>query len=94
MRIDDHQHEQRQQEHHGAADGDAVQVLLDDRGARLGGVHRAGNHIGDARALARVHEDEDDQSDAGQHQQDQEHDYQGIQNVTLPSLMSTSTQVN
>ena len=38
MRIDDHQHEQRQQEHHGAADGDAVQVLLDDRGARLGGV--------------------------------------------------------
>ena len=34
--------------------------------------------------LARMHENEDDKADAGQNQQNQEDDYQGIQRVTLP----------
>ena len=65
-------------------DGDAVEVLLDDARARLGRIHGARDHVRDARALARMHENEDDKADAGQNQQNQEDDYQGIQRVTLP----------
>ena len=82
--VNDHENHEREQEHDSAADGDAVEVLLDDARARLCGVHGARDHIRDARALARVHENEDDKADAGQNQQNQEDDYQGIQRVTLP----------
>ena len=82
--VDDHENHEGKQKHDGAADGDAVEVLLDDARARLGGVHGARDHIRDARALARVQENEDDKADAGQNQQNQEDDYQGIQRVTLP----------
>ena len=74
--VNDHENHEREQEHDSAADGDA--------GARLGRIHGARDHVRDARALARVHENEDDKADAGQNQQNQEDDYQGIQRVTLP----------
>ena len=82
--VNDHENPQREQEHDSAADGDAVEVLLDDARARLGRIHGARDHVRDARALARMHENEDDKADAGQNQQNQEDDYQGIQRVTLP----------
>ena len=83
MRIDDHQHEQRHQEDHGEHDRDAIEVLLDDAGARLGGIHGAGDHVGDARALAGMQQDEDDQADAGHDQQDEEDDNERIQLSSL-----------
>ena len=82
--VDDHENHEGKQKHDGAADGDAVEGLLDDARARLGRIHRARDHVRDARALARMHENEDDKADAGQNQQNQEDDYQGIQRVTLP----------
>ena len=77
-RIYDHKRDQRQQEDDREDDGDAVEVLLDDAGTGLRRVHGAGDHIGDARALAGMQQDEDDQSDAGHDQQDEEDDNERI----------------
>lgn len=78
LRVDDHQHDERQQEHHREDDGDAVEVLLDDAGTGLRRVHGAGDHIGDARALAGVQENEDDETQAGDDQQGDEDDQKRI----------------
>ncbi len=45
VRIDHHQYEERDQEHHRTDDGDPIQVLLDDAGAGLRRVHGAGDGI-------------------------------------------------
>ena len=76
MRIDDHEHQKRYQEDDSAYDGDAIEVLLYDAGTRLGGVHGTGDSIRDARSLPGMHEDEDDESDAGKEQQHQEYDHE------------------
>ena len=86
MRVDDHQDEQGDEEHDRACDGDAIEILLDDARARLRRIHGACDGIGDARPLARMHEDEDDEADARQEQQHQEDDYQGSQLFTLLSI--------
>ena len=83
LRINDHQNEKRHNEDDREDDRDAIEVLLNDARARLRGVHRAGDHVGDAGALARMQQDEDDQANAGDDQQDQHEDEQWIQNVTL-----------
>ena len=82
-RIHDHKRDKRQQEDDREDDGDAIKVLLDDARTRLRGVHRAGNHVGDAGALAGMQKNEDDQANAGDDQQDQHEDEQWIQNATL-----------
>lgn len=85
--IDDHEHQQRHHEHDGTDDGDTIEVLLDDARTRLGRIHRARDHIGDARALAGMHQDEDDHADARHHQQDEEEDDEPAQD---PTLLSTT----
>ena len=73
--------------HNGADDreraGDAVEVLLDDARTGLGGVHRAGDHVGDARALAGVQQDEHDEADARNDEQDERDDEERIQGSSL-----------
>ena len=59
-------------EDRGGNDRQAVQVLLEDARAGTGVVERGGNHVGDARALAGVHENKDDGEDTGEEQQGQE----------------------
>ena len=93
MRVNHHEHHEREQEHNRTGNGNAIEVLLDNARARLRRVHGAGNGIGNTRALARVHENEDDQTDAREHQQNQEYDYQRIQRFTLPSSVCLCTQV-
>ena len=83
MRVNNHQHEKGHDENDREDDRDAIKVLLDDARTRLRGVHRAGNHVGDAGALAGMQKNEDDQANAGDDQQDQHEDEQWIQNVTL-----------
>ena len=62
VRIDDHQHEQRNEEDDREDDRDAVKILLNDARSRLRGVHRTRNHIGNAGALAGMQQDENDQA--------------------------------
>ena len=59
-------------------DGDAIKVLLNDAGTGLRRVHGAGDHIGDARALAGVQENEDDEAQAGDDQQGDKDDQKRI----------------
>lgn len=68
-RIHDHKRNKRQQEDDREDDGDAIKVLLNDAGAGLRGIHGTGDHIGDARALAGVQQNEDDETQAGDDQQ-------------------------
>ena len=77
-RIHDHKRDKRQQEDDRKDDGDAVEVLLDDAGTGLRRVDGAGDHIGDARALAGVQENEDDEAQAGDDQQGDEDDQKRI----------------
>lgn len=77
-RIHNHERDKRQQEDDREDDGDAVEVLLDDTGTGLGRVHGAGDHIGDARALSGVQENEDDETQAGDDQQGDEDDQKRI----------------
>ena len=44
----------------------------------LSGVHRAGDHVGDARALAGVQQDEHDEADARNDEQDERDDEERI----------------
>ena len=81
--VNDHENHQRKQEHDSAADSDAVEVLLDDARTGLGGVHRAGDHVGDARALAGVQQDEHDEADARNDEQDERDDEERIQGSSL-----------
>ena len=83
MGVDDHQHQQRNQEHDREDDGDAIEVLLDDARTGLRGIHRAGNHVGDARALAGMQQNEHDQTCAGHNQQDQKNDNERTQSTIL-----------
>ena len=83
VRVNDHENHEREQEHDSAADGDAVEVLLDDARTGLGGVHRAGDHVGDARALAGVQQDEHDEADARNDEQDERDDEERIQGSSL-----------
>ena len=76
--VNDHENHEREQEHDSAADGDAVEVLLHDARARLRGVHGAGDHVGYARALAGMQEDEDDETQAGDDQQGDKDDQKRI----------------
>ena len=77
-RIHNHERDKRQQEDDREDDGDAVEVLLDDAGTGLRRVDGAGDHIGDARALAGVQENEDDEAQAGDDQQGDENDQKRI----------------
>ena len=65
LRVDDHKHQQREHEYDRENNGDAIEVLLDDIGSCLGGIKRAGNHVGNARAFAGMQQYEHDESDAG-----------------------------
>ena len=62
----DGHHEDARHEDEGGDDRQAVEVLLENARARAGVVHGGGDHVRDARALAGVHEDENDRQDAGQ----------------------------
>ena len=86
LRVDDHQHDERQQEHHREDDGDAVEVLLHDARARLRGVHGAGDHVGYARALAGMQQDEHDEAQARDDEQDEHDDKERVQGVSLLSI--------
>ena len=77
-RIHDHKRDKRQQVDDREDDGDAIKVLLDDAGTGLGRVHGAGDHIGDARALARMQQNEDDETQAGNDQQGDKDDQKRI----------------
>lgn len=77
-RIYDHKRDQRQQEDDREDDGDAIKILLNDAGTGLRRVHGAGDHIGDARALAGMQEDEDDETQAGDDQQGDKDDQKRI----------------
>lgn len=77
-RIYDHKRDQRQQEDDREDDGDAIKILLNDAGTGLRRVDGAGDHIGDARALAGVQENEDDEAQAGDDQQGDEDDQKRI----------------
>ena len=77
-RIHDHKRDKRQQEDNREDDGDTVKVLLYDAGAGLRRVHGAGDHIGDARALARMQQNEDDETQAGDDQQGDKDDQKRI----------------
>ena len=57
--------------------------FLDDARTVLGGVHRAGDHVGDARALAGVQQDEHDEADARNDEQDERDDEERIQGSSL-----------
>ena len=76
LRINEHQHDNGNEEHDCADDGNAVEVLLDDAGAGLRGIHGTGDHIGNTRALAGMQQNEDDQANAGQEQKNQKDNYQ------------------
>ena len=73
-RIHDHQRNKRQHKHYSKDDGDAIKVLLDNAGSRLGRIHRAGNHVRNARALTGMQQDEDDEAQTGDNQQGDEDD--------------------
>lgn len=76
---DDHQYDQGNQEHNREGDGDSVQVLFHQTGARIGVVQGAGNDIGDTGALTGMEHDERNQTDAGCNQQDKEDNNQSRQ---------------
>ena len=81
--VDDHKDDKRKHEDDRERDGDAVEVLLDDARTGLGGVHRAGDHVGDARALAGMQQDEHDEADARNDEQDERDDEERIQGSSL-----------
>lgn len=83
MGINDHQHQQRNEKNKREDDGDAIEVLLDDARTGLRGIHRAGDHVGDARALAGMQQNEYDQTCAGHDQQDQKDDNERTQSTIL-----------
>lgn len=82
-RIYDHKRDQRQQEDDREDDGDAIKILLNDAGTGLRRVDGAGDHIGDARALAGVQQDEHDEADARNDEQDERDDEERIQGSSL-----------
>lgn len=88
VRINDHQNDEANAEHDCASNGDAIKVLLDDAGARLVGVHGAGDHFIDAGTLARMEHDEYDKADAGGNQQDKHENKQKIQFDLLLSILN------
>lgn len=88
VRINDHQNEKADAENQRTRDGDTVKILLDDAGASLVGIHGAGDHFINARALARVEHDEHNKSDAGSNQQDKHENKQKIQFDLLLSMVN------
>lgn len=83
VRVDDHEHDERQHEDDRERDGDAIEVLLDDARAGLRGVHRARDHVGDAGALAGMQQDEHDEAQARNDEQDKHDDKERVQDSSL-----------
>ena len=71
--INEHERHNREEEYDREYDGDAVEILLHDACSALCGIEGAGNHVGNTRSLARVQQDENDQSRPGNHQEDQQY---------------------
>ena len=86
MRINDHENEKANAENQRAGDGDAVKILLHDAGARLVGVHGACDHFVNARALAGMQHDENNEAHAGGNQQDEHENKQKIQGDLLSTV--------
>lgn len=71
--INEHESHNREEEYDREHDGDAVEVLLNDARSALRRIERAGDHIGNARPLAGMQQDEDDEAGPGNHQEDQQY---------------------
>ena len=70
MGIDDHEHDEGEQEHHRADDGDAIEVLLNDARSLVRTIHARSDHIRNAGTFTRMQQNEDNESDARKNEQD------------------------
>lgn len=93
LRVDQHQHDQRNHEHDSQDDRDAIQVLVHDARAGLGVVQRTLNGVSHARALARVQQDEHDQTCARKNQNHRKDNSEDIQNNSCSTLARLRVQV-
>ena len=76
LRKNDHEHDERNEEHDRKNDCEAIEVLLNDARAVARVVKGARNGIGNARSLSGMQHDEDDQAGTRHDKQDQEDDKQ------------------
>ena len=83
--------EDAQAEDRGSDDGQAVEVLLPDTRTGRGAVHGGGDHVGDAGALAGVHEHEDDGEDAGDGPDDEKQDVENAHGRLLLVRIDTNS---
>ena len=67
-----HQEKQGYHEHDREYDRNPIEIALDDTGSRVGAVNAAGDDLGNARALARMHEHEDDEPDCRNRPEDKD----------------------
>ena len=89
MRVDNHQHDERQQEHNRQDNGDAIKVFLDNTRTSLRGVYRAGDHVRNPRALTRVQQDEYDKANA---RDDEQRNYDNEERIQGSSLFFLNSE--
>ena len=76
MWVNEHKRHNREEENDREHDGDAIEVLLNDARTALICIERAGDHIRNACALARMKQDENDQSSSRNEEQNEQNNQQ------------------
>lgn len=70
MWEDDHEHDERYQEHRHQNNGDAIEVLLNDARSLVRTIHARSDHVRNAGTFTRMQQYENDESDARKNEQD------------------------
>ena len=87
LRIHDHERNKRKHEDDRENNGDAIEVLLYDARAGLRGVHRRGDHVGNAGTFAGMQQNENDQAEPGDDEQGDKDEQKRIQgNATFTRI--------
>lgn len=74
MWEDNHKHNKRNDENRNQNDGNAVEVLLNNARSLIRTIDARSDHIRDARALTRMKQDKNDESNARYNEQNSEDD--------------------
>ena len=78
LRVQKHEREQRQHENNRENNRDAVKILFDDVRTGLSGIQRAGDHVGNAGALAGMQQHEHDKANTRNSPDDKDQNKQRI----------------